>query len=214
MAALTAGATQLGSAAPDGTFGYGRIDAIGALATFAGPTMTALPADAALVAGSSSPSYPFTVNWHRGSTFLSDQQQHRLDPGCHRGRGIGRGDHHAGRLRRFDPDMLSGCHAGEWPGRSSHCDDRGSRWRKPVRRILHRSVSYGQPGCPDEFSSRNTHQRWRWWWGARLVGPRGVAADCPLEGCPPRDCISLNGSAIMGAPWCVAAPPAPGRAGI
>jgi hypothetical protein len=62
VAALTAGATQLGSVTPDGTFGYGRIDAIGALGTFPVPTMTALPADAALTAGSSSPSYPFTVS--------------------------------------------------------------------------------------------------------------------------------------------------------
>jgi hypothetical protein len=62
VAALTAGAAQLGSVTPDGTFGYGRIDAIGALGTFPAPTMTALPADAALTAGASSPSYPFTVS--------------------------------------------------------------------------------------------------------------------------------------------------------
>ena len=62
VAALTAGATQLGSVTPDGTFGYGRVDAIGSLGTFPAPTMTALPADAALTAGASSPSYPFTVS--------------------------------------------------------------------------------------------------------------------------------------------------------
>ena len=62
VAALKAGATQLGSVTPDGTFGYGRIDAIGALGTFPAPTMTALPASAALTAGSSSASYPFTVS--------------------------------------------------------------------------------------------------------------------------------------------------------
>ncbi|MEA3178926.1 MAG: hypothetical protein QOI59_2449 [Gammaproteobacteria bacterium] len=62
VAALTAGATQLGSVAPDGTFGYGRIDAMGALGTFPAPTMTALPTDASLAAGTSSASYPFTVS--------------------------------------------------------------------------------------------------------------------------------------------------------
>lgn len=62
VAALKAGATQLSSPTPDGTFGYGRIDAIGALGTFPAPTMTALPTDAALNAGTSSPSYAFTVS--------------------------------------------------------------------------------------------------------------------------------------------------------
>jgi Subtilase family len=62
VAALKAGATQLSSTTPDGTFGYGRIDAIGALGTFPAPTITALPAVAALTAGSSSPSYSFTVS--------------------------------------------------------------------------------------------------------------------------------------------------------
>jgi len=62
VAALKAGATQLSSPTPDGTYGYGRIDAIGALGTFPAPTMTALPTDAALTAGTSSPSYAFTVS--------------------------------------------------------------------------------------------------------------------------------------------------------
>jgi hypothetical protein len=61
VSALKAGAVQLGSVTPDGTFGYGRIDAIGALGTFPVPTMTSLP-DSALTAGSSSPFYPFTVS--------------------------------------------------------------------------------------------------------------------------------------------------------
>jgi hypothetical protein len=61
VSALKAGAFQLGSASPDGTYGYGRIDAIGALGTFPLPTMTSLP-DSALMAGSSSPAYPFTVS--------------------------------------------------------------------------------------------------------------------------------------------------------
>ena len=61
VSALKAGAVQLGSTSPDGTFGYGRIDAMGALGTFPVPTITSLP-DSALMAGSSSPSYAFTVS--------------------------------------------------------------------------------------------------------------------------------------------------------
>jgi hypothetical protein len=61
VSALTAGAVQLGSASPDGTFGFGRIDAIGALGKIPLPTITSLP-NPALMAGSSSPSYPFTVS--------------------------------------------------------------------------------------------------------------------------------------------------------
>ncbi len=58
--ALKAGAAQLGSMSPDDTYGYGRIDAIGALGTFPSPTITSLP-DPSLTAGSSSAAYPFTV---------------------------------------------------------------------------------------------------------------------------------------------------------
>ena len=60
--ALKSGATQLGSAPPDGTFGYGRIDAMGALGTFPIPTMTSLPASASLTAGTGSTAYSFTVS--------------------------------------------------------------------------------------------------------------------------------------------------------
>jgi Subtilase family len=60
--ALKSGATQLGSAPPDGTFGYGRIDAMGALGTFPTPTMTSLPASASLTAGTGSTAYAFTVS--------------------------------------------------------------------------------------------------------------------------------------------------------
>jgi len=40
LSALEGGATQLGSTSPDGTFGYGRVDAMGALGTLALPTIT------------------------------------------------------------------------------------------------------------------------------------------------------------------------------
>jgi hypothetical protein len=63
LSALEAGATQLGASTPDGTFGYGRIDAMGALATFVPPTMTSL-VDVSIDASSSrtSGSLPFTVS--------------------------------------------------------------------------------------------------------------------------------------------------------
>jgi Subtilase family len=67
--ALKAGATQLGSAPPDGTFGYGRIDAMGALGTFPVPTITPLPAQASMTAGTASPSYTFTVSGTGGLRF-------------------------------------------------------------------------------------------------------------------------------------------------
>ncbi len=60
QSALQAGAAQLGASAPDGTFGYGRVDAIGALGTLPAPTMTALP-NSAIDGSVSSPNYPFTV---------------------------------------------------------------------------------------------------------------------------------------------------------
>lgn len=61
VAALKSGAAQLGSTVPDMTFGYGRVDAMGALGTFPLPTMTSLQ-DVSLTAGQSSSSIPFTVS--------------------------------------------------------------------------------------------------------------------------------------------------------
>lgn len=63
LSALQSGAAQLGSTVPDGTFGYGRVDAMGALATLAAPTMTAL-SDVAIDASVSttSSSVSFTVS--------------------------------------------------------------------------------------------------------------------------------------------------------
>lgn len=63
LAALESGAAQLGPSVPDGTFGYGRVDAMGALDTFAVPTLTSL-ADVAIDASSSTTSsaQPFTVS--------------------------------------------------------------------------------------------------------------------------------------------------------
>jgi hypothetical protein len=63
LAALQTGATQLGASVPDGTFGYGRIDAMGALGTLLGPKITSLP-DISIDASSTTTSaaLPFTVS--------------------------------------------------------------------------------------------------------------------------------------------------------
>ena len=60
MQTLTSGAAQLGGSVPDATFGYGRIDALGALGTLPGPTITALP-DSSVDAGSSTSALPFSI---------------------------------------------------------------------------------------------------------------------------------------------------------
>lgn len=57
---LTSGAAQLGATIPDNTFGYGRIDAMGALATLPAPTITSLPAST-IDAGASTPPLAFSV---------------------------------------------------------------------------------------------------------------------------------------------------------
>ena len=63
VTALETGATQLGASVPDYTFGYGRIDAMGALGTLAAPTLTSLQ-DVSIDASSSTTStaQPFTVS--------------------------------------------------------------------------------------------------------------------------------------------------------
>jgi hypothetical protein len=63
VTALQTGATQLGANPPDGTFGYGRIDAMGALGTLPVPTITSL-ADVSIDASSTTTSaaLPFTVS--------------------------------------------------------------------------------------------------------------------------------------------------------
>jgi hypothetical protein len=58
--ALQGGATALGTIVPDGSFGYGRIDAIGALGTLPLPTLSPLP-DSTIVGGASSPPLAFTT---------------------------------------------------------------------------------------------------------------------------------------------------------
>jgi hypothetical protein len=59
--AIEAGAVPLGSAIPDSAFGYGRVDAIGALAQIPAPTITAV-ANVAVIGGTSSAALPFTLS--------------------------------------------------------------------------------------------------------------------------------------------------------
>jgi hypothetical protein len=59
--ALQSGAVALGGSLPDPAYGYGRIDAMGALATFPAPTITALQ-DSSIDAGASTPAVAFTVS--------------------------------------------------------------------------------------------------------------------------------------------------------
>ena len=59
--AVQSGATVLGAAAPDEVYGYGRVDALGALGTVPAPTMTALT-DATSSGSASSATQPFTVS--------------------------------------------------------------------------------------------------------------------------------------------------------
>lgn len=58
--ALETGATQLGGTVPDGTFGYGRVDAMGALGTVPGPGISGI-LEANIAGGSSSPPSNFSV---------------------------------------------------------------------------------------------------------------------------------------------------------
>ena len=60
LASMREGAVQLGNAVPNGTFGYGRVDAIGALNAIAAPTISGI-SDASIVGGQSSGPLPFTM---------------------------------------------------------------------------------------------------------------------------------------------------------
>jgi hypothetical protein len=61
LAALKKGATPLGNGTPNDTYGYGRVDAMGALGTFPAPTITAVP-DSAIDPGKSTAAYPITIS--------------------------------------------------------------------------------------------------------------------------------------------------------
>jgi len=57
---MQAGAAPLGASAPNGTFGYGRVDALGALAAIPGPTLSGLQG-VSIVGGGAPAVVPFTV---------------------------------------------------------------------------------------------------------------------------------------------------------
>jgi hypothetical protein len=61
LKALENGATPLGGGSPNATYGYGRVDALGALQTFPAPTLTSLP-DSTLDPGKTTAAYPITVS--------------------------------------------------------------------------------------------------------------------------------------------------------
>jgi hypothetical protein len=60
-ASIETGAAQLGGSAPNGTFGYGRVDALGALATIPAPNITTI-ANQTIVGGTSSGQLGFTLS--------------------------------------------------------------------------------------------------------------------------------------------------------
>jgi hypothetical protein len=57
---MQAGAAPLGASSPNGTFGYGRVDALGALAAIPGPTLSGLQG-ISIVGGGAPAVVPFTV---------------------------------------------------------------------------------------------------------------------------------------------------------
>jgi Subtilase family len=57
---MQAGATQLGASSPNATFGYGRVDALGALAAIPGPSVSGL-AGASIAGGGGPAVIPFSV---------------------------------------------------------------------------------------------------------------------------------------------------------
>ena len=60
LGALKSGAVQLGVAAPNGVYGYGRVDAVGALQALAPPAIS--PITTITIAGGSSSHVPFTLS--------------------------------------------------------------------------------------------------------------------------------------------------------
>jgi len=75
--AITTGASALGGSAPNGTFGYGRVDAVGALATLAAPTITAI-ANQQVVGGTNSGPLAFTLGGTGALTVASSSDNTAL----------------------------------------------------------------------------------------------------------------------------------------
>jgi Subtilase family len=79
LATLKQGATQLGASPPDGTYGHGRVDAMGALGVLPAPTITSIP-DSTVDPGASSMAYPFTVTGTGPLHFTVTSSDSRLIP--------------------------------------------------------------------------------------------------------------------------------------
>ncbi len=77
--ALQSGASALGGTVPDGVFGYGRIDALGALATLPTPTITALVDQTSTTSASTSPQ-PFSVTGTGALHFMVSSSNTALVP--------------------------------------------------------------------------------------------------------------------------------------
>jgi hypothetical protein len=79
LSTLQQGATQLGASPLDGTYGHGRIDAMGALGTLPAPTMTSLP-NSTVDPGASSAALPFTLGGTGPLHFTVTSSDQRLIP--------------------------------------------------------------------------------------------------------------------------------------
>jgi len=84
--ALQSGATPLGSALPNATFGYGRVDALGALGTLPVPTISAL-AGTSVLGGSSSAAQAVAVTGVGRLHFLIQSSNASLVPAAVAGAG-------------------------------------------------------------------------------------------------------------------------------
>jgi len=80
LKALQNGASPLGSGTPNATYGYGRVDAMGALGMFPTPTITALP-DSTLDPGKSTTALPITVSGFGKLHFTAQSSNTSLIPG-------------------------------------------------------------------------------------------------------------------------------------
>jgi hypothetical protein len=81
--ALQSGAAQLSGTVPDGTYGYGRVDAVGTLNALPSTAITGWTAGSGItiVGGSSSPAFPFTVTGTGGLHFSVTSTNAALLPG-------------------------------------------------------------------------------------------------------------------------------------
>jgi hypothetical protein len=80
LASMLEGAVQLGNGAPNGTFGYGRVDAIGTLNAVAAPTISAI-GNTSIAGGQSSGPLPFTITGIGNLTVVTSSDNSALVSG-------------------------------------------------------------------------------------------------------------------------------------